>query len=100
MRNAKNILRHELIGLGAKVVEASDENKVGVSGQIVDETRSMLVLRTEKGEKKVEKKDAVVELALPTEKVRVDGALLVGRPEDRLKKKLAKDWSRGVKIVG
>ena len=34
----ENLSRHELIGLEAKVAEASNPSQIGISGRIIDET--------------------------------------------------------------
>jgi ribonuclease P protein subunit POP4 len=48
----------------------------------------MLKLETKKGEKAVVKSNCVFIFTLPDKtKVQVDGKVLVGRPEDRIKKK-------------
>jgi len=85
----RNLVRHELIGLEVEVAESSNRCQVGIKGRVVDESRQMLVIETSKGEKKIEKKSAVFIFKLPSGvRVQVDGKLLVGRPEDRIKKKL------------
>jgi ribonuclease P protein subunit POP4 len=45
MRTRANIGRHELIGLDAEVLEATDKGMIGTQGTIVDETRNMLIIR-------------------------------------------------------
>jgi ribonuclease P protein subunit POP4 len=82
------ILRHELIGLEAKVVEATHLG-YKCEGRIVDETRNTLKIKTKEGEVKILPKNCItLELKLPQEvKVKVDGNLLLARPEDRIKKK-------------
>ncbi|MEA1924460.1 MAG: ribonuclease P protein subunit [Candidatus Altiarchaeota archaeon] len=82
-----NILRHELIGLRAKVV-GSKYQGCRCEGGIVDETLNTITLKTRDGEKKIPKKDSLFEFTLPSEaKVRVEGGLLLSRSEDRTKKK-------------
>ena len=84
----RNLLRHELIGLECRVVKSLGPPCEGLEGVIVDETRNTLVLDTGSGEKVIVKDQVLLELKLPTgERVRVDGALLVGRPEERLTKR-------------
>jgi ribonuclease P protein subunit POP4 len=91
MITEKNLVRHELIGLEVEIRKSSNKNQIGIKGRVVDETYNMLVIETEKGEKKVEKKSCVFAFKLPNEKkVEVEGWVLVGRPEDRIKKKLPK----------
>ena len=84
-----NVVRHELIGLKIKVKKSSDPTHVGLSGVVVDETYNMIKIETKDGEEKsLPKKISVFVFTLPDgTKVEVDGKLLVGRPEDRIKKK-------------
>jgi len=97
---AENIVRHELIGLKAKVAASTDPSLEGVSGTVVDESYNMLVMEcgplakkkakeaAKKRTKSVSKRDSVFIFALPNRvKVKIEGRLLVGRPEDRIKKK-------------
>jgi len=89
-RNARNILQHEIIGLRAKVAESRNTCQVGIEGTILDETMRTVVLLTDEGErKKVLKSDVKLLLHLPDGTlVLVDGRELVGRPEERLKKRI------------
>ncbi|ODS38142.1 MAG: ribonuclease P [Candidatus Altiarchaeales archaeon WOR_SM1_86-2] len=83
-----NILRHELIGLYAEVSDAAHEGYKNIKGRVVDETRNTLTIETEGNEKKVPKDCVTLDITLPEGTiVRVDGKLLVARPEDRVKKK-------------
>ncbi|QOJ78208.1 ribonuclease P protein component 1 [Infirmifilum lucidum] len=86
--NPRNILRHELIGLQAEVVEARNPYLVGIRGIVLDETKNTLVIGEPGGGRKtVLKFQAVFRFILPDgTKVLVDGKYLVGRPEERLKK--------------
>ena len=91
MIKPKTLVKHELIGLLCEVVECKNKSAVGLKGKVVDETKNILTIETEKGEKKLIKKDCKFMFTLPTKKkVLVDGELLVGRPEIRTKKKLKK----------
>jgi ribonuclease P protein subunit POP4 len=91
MITEKNLVRHELIGLEVEIRKSTNKSQIGIKGRVVDETYNMLVIETEKGEKKVEKKSCVFVFKLPNgKKVEVEGWVLVGRPEDRIKKKLPK----------
>jgi len=91
-RTPSNILLHELIGLEATVVESSNRYQVGISGRIIDETMKTLLLETARGRKRVFKAEVKLLVRLPDGvMVLIDGRELVGRPEDRLKKKI-RDW--------
>ncbi len=81
----ENLAGHELIGLKARVVRASDRNKVGVRGRIVDETRNVLVIEQGGAEKRIPKNEAVFAMEIGRETREVDGKGLVARPEDRVK---------------
>ena len=91
MINAKNIVRHELIGLEVEVVDSANSSQIGAKGTVTDETRQTLTIDTGSGEKSFAKDQCVFRFILPTgERVRVDGRILVARPEDRIKKKFSK----------
>ncbi len=84
-----NVLRHELVGLRAKVAESRDSGLKGLSGRITDETKETLTLKGPKGSKKVAKEN--VTLSIHTDggdELLVNGSLLLGRPEERIKKKV------------
>lgn len=83
----RNVLRHELIGLDARVVNSSDSGLIGTYGRIIDETRDMLVIEQVDKPKIVPKVNSTFRIILPSgEEVEVDGARLVARPEERVKK--------------
>ncbi|MEM1541475.1 MAG: ribonuclease P protein subunit [Ignisphaera sp.] len=87
--NKNNVVYHELIGLTIKVLSHSDPMLVGRRGLVVDETLNTIVIVDMKSRKlvRIPKHYGVFQFLLPTnEWVTVDGTLLYGRPEDRLKK--------------
>lgn len=87
-----NILIHELIGLEVKVVDDSNPHNISISGRVVDETRNTVVIRQRGEAKTVAKQNARFLFRLPGGEVEVDGAYLVGRPEDRVKRKQKRRW--------
>jgi ribonuclease P protein subunit POP4 len=91
MITPKNLVRHELIGLKAKIADSSNRAVIGMEGPVVDETRNTLTLEVGGKEKNFVKEQCVFSFTLPSGKrVRVDGKVLVARPEDRTKKRLKK----------
>jgi ribonuclease P protein subunit POP4 len=86
MREVKNILRHELIGLECTVVAAKNRDSVGIKGMIEDETLKTLVISG----KTVFKKGSTFRVILGRKTMEIDGDYLVSRPEDRIKKKIKK----------
>ena len=89
--NPQNLVRHELIGLKARIIKSTDSSQAKLNGKVVDETYNTLTIETKKGEKLIPKKNTVFIFTLPNAvKVQVEGSLLVSRPEDRIKKKFPK----------
>ena len=87
----QNLVRHELIGLKARIAKSTDPTQKGLHGTVIDETYNTLKIETKHGEKVVPKNNAVFIFTLMNSiKVEVDGSILVSRPEDRIKKKFAK----------
>jgi ribonuclease P protein subunit POP4 len=84
---ARTVARGELIGLRAAVVASRDAGLVGLAGTVVDETLRTLVLRLEGGrEVRLGKRESTFEVEAAGGKVRIDGAAIEFRPEDRTKK--------------
>jgi len=82
-----NILRHELIGLPVCIVSASHKG-YKCAGEIVDETKDTIKIKTNAGIKTFPKDCITLEVSLPQGAVvKIDGILLVSRPEERIKKK-------------
>ena len=67
---------------------------MGIAGKVVDETRSTFTISNNDGEKKVViKGTAVFEFVIPDGTVvEMDGKVIMGRPEDRLKKRPRRLW--------
>jgi len=88
----QNLVRHELIGLPIKIFKSTDPTQKGVSGKVIDETYNTLKIETKIGrEKVITKSNAIFIFTLPDKtKVEVDGKVLIGRSEDRIKKKFEK----------
>lgn len=103
----ENLIYHTLIGLEAVVSGSTNPDMVGIAGVVIDETRNTLVIspsltgvfhgkgdstipKSSSGEddKIVPKSHTTLIFELPGgDRVRVDGDLLVARPEDRIAKK-------------
>jgi len=69
------IVRHELVGLPVRVVDAGSDAHVGTAGRVLSETFGTLVVRTESGDKRVPKSGTTFEFGIvdaPT--VRTDEA--------------------------
>jgi len=93
MRITPTFVQNEFIGLNAKVVKSTNPNYVGITGKVIDETRNTLVIRHENGDKVVAKNLAVFHFTMPDGSVvEVEGNVIIGRPEDRVKKRLRRRW--------
>jgi len=88
----ENIVRHELIGLKVKIAKCTDPVQKGLNGEVIDESYKTLKIESkDKKEKIIPKSNCIFIFTLPNQvKVEVDGKLLIGRPEDRIKKKIAR----------
>jgi RNase P/RNase MRP subunit p29 len=89
----KFLTRHEIIGLQAHVVSSTDRGLVSRRGVIEHESREMIHLSTKLGTIRLPKSVCVLDLKLnDSTVVRVDGRLLKGTPDDRLKKRQSRRW--------
>ena len=93
MKITASIVQHEFIGLETKVVRSSNLFVVGISGRVVDETRKTFTI-LHKGKRRVVIKDtAVFDFVMPDGTVvEIDGKVIIGRPEDRIKKRPRRLW--------
>ncbi|MGI0015451.1 MAG: ribonuclease P protein component 1 [Nitrososphaera sp.] len=83
---ADNILSHEIIGLGVRLLESTDPRLEGLNGTVVFETRNTFSVRQNSGRiiqvaKKVAKR---IEVQTRPGVCFISGSSLIGRPEDRL----------------
>lgn len=85
MITPENLLSHELVGLRATILCASQPTLVGLSGIIIFETKNMITIKVKSGSKRVSKLVArKIKLHLPGNVCFINGASLIGRPEDRV----------------
>ena len=84
MITAENITLHELIGLDTEITQSSNVQLVGFKGKVVDETKSMFVLNTDKGMKKIPKENTIWQFSLRSNKIILDGNMLSKRSFERL----------------
>ena len=90
----KTIIYHCLIGLNVKVIQSSNSQHLNIMGKVIDETKKTLIIKTDRTEKQIPKKDSVFQFNLPDNcVVEVKGNLLLGRPEERIKKKISYKWN-------
>lgn len=88
MITQENIAFHELIGLDTEILDSSNKQIVGLSGRIVDETKSMFTLDTKSGLKMIPKHNSKWQFKLDGTQAVLSGTMLNRRPHDRLGAKL------------
>lgn len=81
----KQVIKIEFIGLKARIIDAKNEQYVGIEGTIIDETKNFIIVQTKIGKKNVAKKGTIFEIGQKNCKIKVHGNLIEKRPEDRIK---------------
>ena len=93
MEITSDIIRSEFIGLDTQVVKSTNPGLVKMRGRVSDETRNTIVILHYGAEKTVVKDTSVFHFTLHDGTVvEIDGKLLLGRPEDRVKKRIRRLW--------
>jgi ribonuclease P protein subunit POP4 len=93
MKITASIVQCEFMGLEAKVVKSSNSHVVGIKGKVVDETRKTFTILRDGKRKVVVKETSVFEFVMPDGTVvEIDGKVILGRPEDRIKKRPRRLW--------
>jgi ribonuclease P protein subunit POP4 len=93
MKITPEIVRHELMGVKTEVGKSTHAGYVGLSGKIVNETRNTFTILDSGKRKTIVKNLAFFHFSFDDGTVvEVDGRLLTGRPEDRLKKTIRRLW--------
>jgi ribonuclease P protein subunit POP4 len=87
----ESLARHELIGLEVMVETSSNRSQIGLSGQVVDETRNTFLLETKRNVVRLAKKNTSLIFTLPQgQRVRICGLVLISQPENRISKRMQK----------
>ncbi len=93
MKVTPDIIRYEFIGTQGLVAQSPNMNCVGVGGLVVGETRNTFIFQGEGKTRSVIKASATFDFTFGDGTVvEIDGKLLVGRSEDRLKKSVKRLW--------
>jgi len=84
----QNLIQHKLIGLGVMVACSTNSCSAGISGHVIDETKNTLVISQMGSRKIIPKATSHFRFTLAKGvQVDVDGVQIVGRPENRIKKR-------------
>jgi ribonuclease P protein subunit POP4 len=93
MKITPNIIRYEFIGTQAKIAQSAHEGYLGLAGPVIEETKNTLTLIHQGQPKRIIKNLATFDFKFSDgTTVEIEGKLLVGRPEDRLKKSIKRLW--------
>ena len=88
----REILQKTLIGLDSEVVSSPHSEYLGIAGRVIDETRNTLVILHDGEKKTIIKGTVVFHFTLRDGTiVEVNGKAIIGRPENRIKRR---DWRR------
>ena len=93
MKVTPDIIRYEFIGAEGKVAQSLHHDYVGLAGRVIGETKNTFTLLQEGQAKSIIKEFSVFNFKFDDGTVvDIDGKLLVGRSEDRLKKSIKRLW--------
>lgn len=93
MKITPNILKQEFIGTHGSISQSKHADYIGLNGKVVNETRNTISILHKNKIKKIIKNSATFRFKFQDGAIaEIDGNLLVGRPEDRLKKKIKRLW--------
>jgi len=87
-REISNIRHHEIIGCLVKVVDSTNKSLVGLEGEVVDETKNLLIVKSKGVTKKILKNNVILVITVPEsgKKTTIRGDEISLQPEKRLKK--------------
>ena len=93
MKVTPDIIRDEFIGTEGKIAKSPHADYVGIHGEVIDETKNTFTIMHRGKAKSVVKSSAIFNFKFSDGTIaEIDGKLLVGRPEDRLKKTVKRLW--------
>ena len=84
MITAETILRHEFIGLKTEIINSTNRQVIGLNGTIINETKSMFTINTQKGIKKIPKLTNEWKFSIQGEESTVNGSKIAKRPFERI----------------
>jgi ribonuclease P protein subunit POP4 len=88
-----DIIRHEFIGTKGRIAKSPHADYVGIHGKVIDETKNTFTIFHKGKAKSVIKNSAIFNFQFSDGTiVEIEGKLLVGRSEDRLKKTVKRLW--------
>jgi ribonuclease P protein subunit POP4 len=88
-----DIMRYEFIGTEGKIAKSPHADYIGIHGKVINETKNTFTFMHEGKARNIIKDLAVFNFKFSDGTiVQIDGKILTGRPEDRLKKIVKRLW--------
>ncbi len=84
MITAENITHHEFIGLKTQITDSTNSKIIGLNGTIINETKSMFSINTERGIKLIPKSNNSWKFIVDNQHIIVNGTTIQKRSFDRL----------------
>ncbi|MDC0605355.1 ribonuclease P protein subunit [Nitrosopumilus sp.] len=84
MITADTISRHEFIGLQTQITNSSNSEVIGLNGTVINETKSMFTINTQKGVKNIPKSTSDWKFSIQGKEMSVQGSKIVKRPFERI----------------
>ena len=84
MITADTISRHEFIGLDTEIIKSNNSQVVGLNGRIINETKSMFTINTQKGMKMIPKSSNDWGFTIKGKNMTVKGSTITKRPFERI----------------
>lgn len=93
MKVTPDIISGEFVGTEGKISKSQHKGYVGIVGEVIDETKNTFTIMHKGRAKSIVKDQAVFNFKFSNGTiVEIDGRLLTGRSEDRLKKSIRRLW--------
>lgn len=93
MKITPNIIKQEFIGSQIEIFRSNHADYIGLNGRIVNESKNTFSILHKNKIKKIIKNSAIFKIQFfDGTTAEIDGNLLVGRPEDRLKRNIKRLW--------
>ncbi|HLN46223.1 MAG TPA: ribonuclease P protein component 1 [Candidatus Sulfotelmatobacter sp.] len=93
MKVTSDIIKDEFVGTTCSIVQSSNAGYLGLSGEVIDESKNTFTIMQHGQAKNIIKDVAVFHFRFSDGTVvEINGKLLTGRPEDRLKKTIKRLW--------
>ena len=80
----KTLLKGELIGLEAEIIDSENKSNIGIKGKIIDETKNTFTIKGKKIWKVIKGQNTFM-FKTKNKKIKINGKLIVEMPEERIK---------------